>query len=90
MASSDDEFTGTLRGELTRGDRRSGDAAEATVWVVESDDGVYRAILDNTGMGIGGECLVTGSEDFWAWVRPATGRTVTGSKVTFRRVGGAS
>ena len=80
-----ESFTGTLRGVLLDTGKAAPD-----VWLVETDDGVWRTIMDNTGMGIGAECLVTGCEGFWAWMAPETGPTVVGSKVTFRRTGGAS
>lgn len=77
-------FTGTLRVRLT-------DNIHAPdVWLVETDDGVWKTIMDNTGMGVGGECLVTGEPGFWAWVVPESGPTTIGSRVTFRRTDGAT
>lgn len=83
-AVPDDSFTGTLRVKVLSNE---GDIPD--VWIVESDDHVWYTVMDNTGMGIGGECLVTGSEGYWAWVTPE-GPTRVGSTVTFRRTDGDS
>lgn len=78
-AVKDAEFSGYLRGILNSDD----DAP--TVWLVVTDNDVWHTIMDNTGMGIGAECLVTGFEGYWSWVVPESGPTTVGSRVTFQR-----